>query len=89
MAARQRQPQAAKQSKTTKAAEEVTKAPKSEKTQREIVDEHLPPLLLTITVLLCSGALLMFSMRDAIATGKNIAGSWDEAMLVSVNACDY
>ena len=83
MAARRGQVKAAKQSKTAKTDEEVTKEPKRELTQKEVVEEHLPPLLLTIIVLLCSGGLLMFSMRDAISTGKNIAGSFDEAMLVS------
>jgi hypothetical protein len=83
MAARKGQVKAAKQSKTSKAYEEITKEPNREKTQKEVVEEHLPPLLLTIIVLLCSGGLLMFSMRDAISTGKNIAGSFDEAMLVS------
>lgn len=84
MAARRGKTQDAKQTKVAKDAGEVIKAPKREKTQKEVIDEHLPPLLLTYVVLICSGAFLMFSMRDAVATGKNIAGSWDEAMLVSV-----
>ena len=53
------------------------------KTREELVAEHLPPLALVLVILLCSGALLVFSFRDFFTTGKNIAGSWDEAMLVS------
>jgi hypothetical protein len=47
-----------------------------------LADDHLPPLLLTFLVVFCSGALLIFSLRDFLSTGRNIGGTWDEAMLV-------
>jgi len=83
MAARRGKVQAAKQ---TKASKQDVTAPKSSarpKTQKEVAADHLPPLPLIFVVLFCSGALFMFALRDAIATGKNIAGPWGEAMLVS------
>lgn len=46
------------------------------------IEEHLPPLLLTFLILACSGAMLVLCLRDFWTTGKNIAGSWDEALLV-------
>ena len=45
--------------------------------------DHLPPLMLVSVVLLCSGILWVFAVRDTFATGRNIAGTHDEAMLVS------
>ena len=46
--------------------------------------EHLPPLSLVCCVLVCSGSLFVLGLRDALATGKNIAGSADAAFLVSM-----
>ena len=56
---------------------------RNEVAQKELVLEHLPPLPLVFTILFCSGALLIFALRDFLTTGRNIGGTWDEAMLVS------
>ena len=56
---------------------------KEETERQELILEHLPPLPLVLIVLFCSGALLVFALRDLLATGRNIGGTWDEAMLVS------
>lgn len=53
-----------------------------QRAKANLAAEHLPPLALTFIVLLCSGALLVLNLRDLLTTGKNIGGSWDEAMLV-------
>jgi hypothetical protein len=55
----------------------------SDMVQKEMIAEHLPPLALVFTVLACSGILWVFAFRDVFSTGRNIAGSLDEAMLVS------
>ena len=52
--------------------------------QKELLADHLPPLLLVSIVLICSGILWVFAVRDTFATGRPIAGSHDEAMLVSL-----
>jgi len=57
--------------------------PKQQQEQLLLIDEHLPPFLLTCIVLTCSGFCFVFCLRDFWATGKNIGGAWDEAMLVS------
>jgi hypothetical protein len=49
----------------------------------ELKEMHLTPLPLVITVLICSGALWVFALRDFIATGRVIGGAMDEAMQVS------
>jgi hypothetical protein len=49
----------------------------------ELKEMHLTPLPLVITVLICSGALWIFALRDFIATGRVIGGAMDEAMQVS------
>lgn len=56
--------------------------PNNKKTNAELVAEHLPPLSLIFVVLVCSGGLFVLSLRDALATGKIIAGPMDEAMQV-------
>jgi hypothetical protein len=48
-----------------------------------VISDHLPPLPLCLIVLFCSLGLLIFALRDFLTTGRNIGGSWDEAMLVS------
>jgi hypothetical protein len=50
--------------------------------KQQVIEEHLPPLVLTFIILACSGFLLVFALRDFLSTGKNIAGKWDESMLV-------
>lgn len=62
----------------TKSDETKTKQPVS----KEIVAEHLPPLPLVFTIIACSGVLFVFSFRDVFATGRNVGGEMDEAMLV-------
>ena len=52
--------------------------------EKELLADHLPPLLLVSIVLICSGILWVFAVRDTFATGRPIAGSHDEAMLVSL-----
>jgi len=86
MAARRNQTQAAKLNKSS--PKEVKKAVKDDSaTNDSVIEEHLPPLSLVFVVLICSGALLMLAIRDFMSTGRNIAGSWDEAMLVSIDLC--
>lgn len=53
------------------------------KTSQQLAEEHLPPLLLVFTIMACSGLLWVFALRDFLATGRVIAGSWDYAMQVS------
>lgn len=94
MAARRRSPKAAFKSssssstknsssaelkKDDKATDEDTKREKA----HQLVVEHLPPIPLVFVVLGCSGLLWLFALRDFMATGRVIAGVWDEAMLVS------
>ena len=57
--------------------------------KQELILEHLPPLPLVLVVLFCSGALLIFALRDFMTTGRNIGGAWDEAMLVSSFFCAH
>jgi hypothetical protein len=47
-----------------------------------VIAAHLPPWTLTVVMLVCSGMMLVFALRDFWTTGKNIAGGWDEALLV-------
>jgi hypothetical protein len=85
MAAQRRKTQALKSSSNVvdqKKIEEVKDAEKAaEKSQLAL--DHLPPLPLVFAVMACSGLLWVFALRDFLATGRNIAGTWDEAMLVS------
>lgn len=53
--------------------------------QAVIVAEHLPPLVLVLTILLCSGFMFVMGMRDLMATGKIILGESDAAYLVRLN----
>jgi len=85
MAARRQLKQAVKRSKTAKefSAKNVAAGElEAEAEQQALIEEHLPPLGLTFLILLCSGFLLVFALRDLLSTGKNIGGSYDEAMLV-------
>jgi hypothetical protein len=54
----------------------------SSSTRNPLAVEHLPPIILSFLILVCSGTLCIFSLRDLLATGKNVGGSWDEALLV-------
>lgn len=56
------------------------------KAKEALIEEHLPPLSLSFIIVLCSGFLLMLSLRDFLTTGKTIYGSWDDKLLVS-NIC--
>lgn len=49
----------------------------------DVAEEHLPPLPLIFAALLCSGAMFILAARDFLSTGRNIAGAWDDAFLVS------
>lgn len=46
-------------------------------------EKHLPPLFLVLVVLVCSGTMLVFAVRDFFTTGRVIAGEYDESFLVS------
>lgn len=48
----------------------------------EVAADHLPPIFLIFTVMVCSGFLLVYSFRDVFATGRNIGGAYDHAYLV-------
>ena len=54
----------------------------AQQTPAELVEEHLPPMTLVCCVLMFSGALFVLGLRDALATGKPIAGPMDTAFLV-------
>lgn len=53
-------------------------------TPAELVEEHLPPMALICCVLVFSGALFVLGLRDALATGRPIAGPMDAAFLVRI-----
>lgn len=57
--------------------------------QKALLEAHLPPFGLTVAVLFCSGFLFVFGLRDFLTTGKNIAGSWDDALMVRVWYCAF
>ena len=50
--------------------------------QKALIEAHLPPMILTVAVLVCSGFCFVFALRDFLLTGKNVGGLWDQAMLV-------
>jgi len=50
---------------------------------------HLPPMVLVITVLCCSGFLFVYAFRDVFATGRNIGGDRDEAYLKFTNSIAF
>jgi hypothetical protein len=89
MAAHRRKTQALKSSKnvvdqkTTEEAKNAVKDAQKSAEKAPLGLDHLPPLPLVFVVLACSGLLWVFVLRDFLATGKIIAGAWDEAMLVS------
>jgi hypothetical protein len=65
------------------AATDAPVKPMDEQVTKELIAEHLPPIGLVFTIMACSSILWVFAFRDAFATGRNIAGPLDEAMLVS------
>ena len=81
-----------KSSKTTRKSSEAVKkviekespSSSSESVPKDVISEHLPPIGLVFTVLACSSILWVFAFRDVFATGRNIAGIYDEAMLVRI-----
>ena len=48
----------------------------------ELLADHLPPMGLVFTVIVCSGFLFVYAFRDVFATGRNIGGNMDRAVLV-------
>jgi len=62
---------------------EVTK-PVVQQSHAELVAEHLPPMALVCCVLILSGSLFILGLRDALATGKPIAGPLDASLQVRV-----
>mmetsp|Transcript_23672 Transcript_23672/g.34961 ORF Transcript_23672/g.34961 Transcript_23672/m.34961 type:complete len:388 (+) Transcript_23672:106-1269(+) len=65
--------------KTTESSDKIVPSPK--KDDYVLLLEHLPPLPLVFVILFCSGAMWVFGLRDALATGKNILGEMDYAYL--------
>lgn len=53
----------------------------AEKIRKDLVADHLPPMPLVLTILLCSGFMWVYGFRDMMATGRPIGGSMDEAYL--------
>jgi hypothetical protein len=84
MAVRLGETQTAIQSPTRRSKESkaIHSTKDAETQKKELILEHLPPLPLVLIVLFCSGALLVFSLRDFLTTGRNIGGRFDEAMMV-------
>jgi hypothetical protein len=75
---------------TKKLAEDILNGTKQAKGgAASVAEAHLPPLPLILAILACSGAVFVLAMRDFWTTGRNIAGPWDQAMLVrpSVRVC--
>jgi hypothetical protein len=56
--------------------------PMDEQVTKELLAEHLPPIGLVFIIMVCSSCLWVFAFRDVFATGRNIAGPLDDAMLV-------
>ena len=84
-----KQPRAKALEKTESNSQEPNKTSDSsrrgpKRTSEEIIVDHLPPMGLVFTVLVCSGFLFVYSFRDVFATGKNIGGAMDQAMLVCI-----
>jgi hypothetical protein len=48
-----------------------------------VLEDHLPPLALVFTILVCSGIVWVLGLRDLLATGKPFLGPIDDAYLVS------
>ena len=76
--------QSPRRSKAAKADDATSAEAAKKQKQDQLILEHLPPLLLVLTILFCSGVMLVFSLRDFFTTGRNIGGEWDEAMLVGI-----
>lgn len=55
----------------------------------EVAADHLPPIFLIFTVMVCSGFLLVYSFRDVFATGRNIGGAYDHAYLTFTNSIAF
>ena len=50
----------------------------------ELLADHLPPMGLVFTVIVCSGFLFVYAFRDIFSTGRIIGGNMDKAMLVCI-----
>ena len=74
----------ASRAKTAKAPAEETKGD-ANASKDVVVAEHLPPIGLVMSVMVCSSIMWVFAFRDTFATGKIIGGPMDHAMLVSVS----
>jgi len=81
----------ASRSKTTKdlskPEDELKSEPTTEKT--DVASDHLPPIFFVLTVMACSGFLLVYAFRDVLATGRNIGGVPDEAYLKFTNSIPF
>ena len=66
----------------------ITAAPPMVK-DAALAEDHLPPLALVFTILICSGALWVLGLRDLMATGKNFLGPMDDAFMVRIYLCNY
>lgn len=83
MAAKRRSPKSAVQrQKASETASKLENTAPNREEKDKIIAEYLPPLSLTLIVLVCSGTLFLFCLRDFMVTGKNVAGPIDEAYLV-------
>jgi hypothetical protein len=68
----------------TKSSDKVpTKETSSPPSLKESVNDHLPPIILVFTIMVCSGFVFMYSFRDVFATGRTIGGYRDHSYLVS------
>mmetsp|Transcript_19843 Transcript_19843/g.43071 ORF Transcript_19843/g.43071 Transcript_19843/m.43071 type:complete len:391 (+) Transcript_19843:152-1324(+) len=54
-----------------------------------VASDHLPPILLVFTVMVCSGFLFVYAFRDVFATGRNIGGVHDESYLTFTNSASF
>lgn len=83
----------ASRSKTTKVKSktdgEISAAPPGNSKKVNAAADHLPPLFLVFTVMVCSGFLFVYAFRDVFSTGRNIGGVHDESYLTFTNSIPF
>lgn len=100
MAARKRRPQSptvVEPPRTVDLTKENEKAGHRKKLDKQISDEkniddkikHFAPLPLMFTIMICSSFLWVLSYRDMMATGRPVAGTMDEALMVFTKSNEF
>jgi hypothetical protein len=86
---RRKAEQSLKSSKNVVNQKKLVEKESTKSMRNELAEEHLPPLLLVFVIIACSGLLWVFALRDFLATGRVIVGSWDYAMQVCLFSIEY